>query len=90
MLLLGLGWLTFMIVVIEYYHGGLAKGDLLKRFARVTGPVLLCTFVVDLILVWLQGIGKTGWLSWLLLATELGIGLVMLVYVKSNIPSKNN
>ena len=89
-LMLGLAWLTFMIVVEEYFRPGIQKGDLLKRFCRITGPVLLCTFVVDLILTWLQGIGGRGWLGWILISSELCIGLVMFVYAKSKTPSKIN
>jgi hypothetical protein len=90
MLLLGLSWLTFMIVVEEYLRAGIHKGNLLKRFARVTGPVLLGLFVVDLILFWLGGIGSGNWFRWLILAGELGIGLVMLVYTKTKTPLKSN
>lgn len=82
-IVLGVGWLIFMIIVEEYFRLGALKGDLLKRFARITGPVLVCTFVVDLILFWLQGIGSGNWLRWLILAGELGIGIVLLVFAKS-------
>jgi len=79
----GLGWLVFMIVVEEYFRKGIQKGDLLKRFARITGSVLLAIFAVDLILVWLQGIGSNDWLRWLILAAELGIGTALQVWAKT-------
>jgi hypothetical protein len=78
-ILLGLGWLAFSIVVEDYYRKGLGKGNLMKCIARVTGPVLLGLFVVDLILFWLQGIGSDNWLRWLILAGELGIGIALFV-----------
>jgi hypothetical protein len=86
-IILGLGWLTFMIIVEQYFRSGAAEGDVLRRFGKVTGPVLLCIFVVDLILFWIQGIAATAWLRWLILASELGIGLVMLMSAKTRFAS---
>ena len=87
---LGLGWLVFSIFTEEYYRTGALKENLLKRFARVTGPLLLCVFVVDLILFWLQGIGGDNWLRWLILAAELVIGLALIVSGKKNATNKSN
>ena len=78
-IILGLGWLVFMIVVEEYFRAGALRDDLLKRFARVTGPVLLGIFGIDLILAWFQGIGGGDWLRWLILAAELGFGIFLFV-----------
>ena len=78
-IVLGLGWLVFMIVVEAYFRSGASGDDLLKRFARVTGPVLLGIFGVDLILFWLQGVGGGDLLRWFILAAELGIGIALLV-----------
>ncbi len=82
-IILGLGWLVFMIILEAYFRAGALKGDLLKRFSNVTGPVLLCIFGVDLILFWIQGIGSSDWLRWLILAAELGGGTALLVFVKT-------
>jgi hypothetical protein len=82
-LMVGLGWLVFMIIVEQYILTGIKKGNLLKRIARVTGLVLLAIFAVDLIQVWLQGIGSSNWLRWLILTVELIIGTGMYVYYKS-------
>ena len=79
LLILGLGWLVFMILAETYFRTGARGDDLLKRFARVTGPVLLGIFSVDLILFWLQGVGGGNWFRWFLLAAELGLGIVLLV-----------
>jgi hypothetical protein len=87
-LLLGLSWLAFMIVTEAYFRTGLEKDAQQKRFASVTGPLLVSIFVVDLILAWIQGIGGGNWLRWLILAAELAIGIALLVFVKS--PSKSN
>ena len=87
-ILLGLGWLVFMIATEAYFRAGIVREDLFKRFARVTGPVLLGIFVVDLILFWLQGVGGSSLLRWLILAAELGIGIALLVSVRPQ--SKQN
>jgi hypothetical protein len=85
---LGLGWLVLMIVAEEYFRKGVQEGDLRRRFARITGPLLLCVFVADLLLFWLQGIGSSGWLRWLILAAELGIGIALIVEGNQKIAPK--
>jgi hypothetical protein len=79
LVILGLGWLVFMIVVEAYFRAGALRDDLLKRFARVTGPVLLGIFSLDLILAWIQRVGEGDWLRWLILAAELGFGIFLFV-----------
>ena len=87
-ILLGLAWLVFMIIVEAYFRAGASRDDLLKRFARVTGPVLLGIFGVDLILFWLQGVGGGGWLRWSMLAAELGIGIILLMFARVSVETK--
>jgi hypothetical protein len=87
---IGLGWLIFSIFAEEYYRTGALKESFLKRFARVTGPILLCIFIVDLIIFWIQGISATDWLRWLILTAELGIGLALFVYSKQKLASNSN
>ena len=79
---LGLGWLVLAIFTEENYRTGALKENLLKIFARYTGPLLLCIFIVDLMLFWLQGIAGDNWLRWLILTAELVIGLVLVLYGK--------
>jgi hypothetical protein len=81
-ILLGLGWLVFMIIVEAYFRAGASRADLLKRFANITAPVVLGIFGVDLILLWLQGVGGGGWLRQSVLAAELGIGIVLLMLAR--------
>jgi hypothetical protein len=87
---LGLGWLAFVIITEDYFRKAVKKGNLLSRFARVTGPVLLCIFVVDLVFFWLQGIGSDNWLRWLFLAVELGGGIALVVAVRKTPIIKSN
>jgi hypothetical protein len=84
----GLGWLAFVIVSEEYLRAGIPKKNLIRRFARLTGPELLIIFVVDLILVWLGGIASSDLLRWLILAAELGFGIMLYTYAKNTLPSK--
>jgi hypothetical protein len=83
--LLGLGWLVFSIFTEESFRTHALKGDLLKRFARYTGPLLLIVFAVDLLLFWLQGVGGDNWMRWFILAGELVAGLGLFVF--GRIPS---
>jgi uncharacterized membrane protein len=81
---LGLLWLIFMIASEEYYRNAAARGKLLKRFANLTGLLLLFIFVVDLILFWLQGVSTGDWFRWLVLTGELVIGIVFLLFSRSS------
>jgi uncharacterized membrane protein len=87
---LGLGWLAFVIITEDYFRKAVKKGNLLRRFARITGPVLLCIFIVDLVFFWLQGISSDNWLRWLILATELGGGIALVVAVGKTPIIKSN
>jgi hypothetical protein len=87
-IILGLAWLAFMIGAEVYFRNGAKTDDLPRRFARVTGPILLAIFGVDLILFWLQGAGGSSLLRWFVLAAELGIGIALLVLVRPR--SKQN
>ena len=87
-LLLGIGWLAFMVITEEYFRAGAHKESLMKRFARVTGSILLTIFFLDLTLFWLQGIEGGDWLRWLILSAELVIGLVLVLYGKKSRKTK--
>jgi hypothetical protein len=89
-LILGFGWLIFMIFVEEYFRSGVSKGNLPKRIVGVTWPVLLAAFLVDLVLLWIQGFGSGSWLHWLVLAVELGAGVGLLMFAKTRFTSKTN
>jgi hypothetical protein len=87
-LVLGISWLALLIFTEEYYRTSALEEGLTKRFARVTGPILLCYFVVDLILFWLQGIRGDDWLRWLMLSAELVVGLLLVMYGRKNAKNK--
>jgi len=64
---------------------------LLKRFAKIAGPVILLAFVADLFLFWLQGAPGGNWSRWLILAGELVIGIVFLRYARPpGLPSQTD
>jgi hypothetical protein len=88
-LLFGLAWLTFMIVLEHYFRTSALTGDLPRRFAKVTGILLLSVFVVDMILFGVQGVGSSGWLRWLILAAELGIGILLILANKNRLAPKH-
>ena len=80
-LILGVAWLIFMIITEAYFRKGVVHDDLFQRFARVTGPVLLSVFSVDLLLLWLQGGGD--WRHWLILTAEVGLGIILITFARS-------
>jgi hypothetical protein len=90
LILLGLGWLIYMIVIEGHFRNNIDKEGHPQRLASVTGWTLVCVFVIDLILTWMQGIGSGTWLRWLTLAAELGIGLALLVIAKTRLTPKRN
>ena len=87
-ILLGLGWLALFVLTEGYYRAGALQENLLKRFARVTGPILMCIFLVDLILFGLQGFGGGDWLRWLVLSAELVLGLMLILYARRTAANK--
>jgi hypothetical protein len=86
--LLGLAWLTFMIILEQSFRTSALTEKLPRRFARATGVLLLSIFVVDLILLWIHGVEGGSWLRWLVLAAELGIGIALITAGKTRRTSK--
>ena len=92
-LLIGLGWLIFMVVTLEYFQPGEQKVNLIKRFATVTGPLVLCIFIVDSILFFLQGFDANNWLRLLIISAELVVGIILVIYSRkygTNKPDHRN
>ena len=79
MIAVGLLWLVLLIVTEEYFKRGVPQRDLMRRIAIVVGPELLLIFVADAGLLLLQGIGGAGWLRWLILGSELVIGIALVL-----------
>ena len=86
LLLLGIAWVAFMIYSQKYYAFGARKGNLFKRFARMTGLLLLCIFIVDSAFFYLQGFDTDDWLRLLIISAELVLGLILTLYGR-NIPN---
>ena len=79
-LLLGIGLLIFLVITQEYYHKGVRNGDLIERFARVTGPIFLGIFLVDSILFYLQGFDPNNWYRLLIILAELVLGILLVIF----------
>jgi hypothetical protein len=73
-LLVGLGVLVFIYATEGYLRAGIEKRDMLRRFFKTSGWVLLAIFVMDLILMVLQQFAGGAWLRWVVLVAELGLG----------------
>jgi hypothetical protein len=84
-------WFVMMIITEEYYRRGVPKKTVWRRFAKVTGILLILIFVADLCQNLMLGIGTVGWLRWLLTVIELvaGVALTYLSRLKPAPPGIN-
>ena len=79
-------WFALMIITEEYYRRGMGKLLLWRRFAKVTGILLVLIFIVDFLQNLMLGISSVGWLRWLLTVIELLAGAV-LIYLSRKKPA---
>jgi hypothetical protein len=79
MVAIGLLWLITVIVAEDRFRKGVPQRALMRRFAAIAGPELLLIFLADASLLWLQG-GRTGWSRWLILGSELVLGIMLIVF----------
>jgi hypothetical protein len=80
----GLAWLVVVILTESYFRRGAQSGRMLSRFARVLGALLLLLFVVDAILLSVQGWGAGTWFRLLILVAELALGVVLVLVGRSS------
>ncbi|GEM_PF-619639 len=76
-LFLGLALVVYFYATEAYLRAGIEKQDLLRRFFKTAGWVLLVIFVVDVVLLVLQQSIETMWLRWVIPVAELGLGIVL-------------
>ena len=76
-------WFVMLILTEEYYRRGVQKHNLFKRFAKVSGGLLVLIFFADLCLNLMLGITATGWLRWLITLIELLAGVALLIASKT-------
>ncbi len=74
-LFVGLLVLVFIYATEGYLRAGIEKGDMVRRFFKTSGWVLLVIFATDLILLVLQQFAGGVWLRWVVLLVELGLGV---------------
>ncbi len=79
-LLIGLLVLVFIIATENYLREGIAKHDMLRRFAKVAGWTLIAIGGMDVILLFLQQLAGTAWLRWLIIVAEV-VGGFVLIYL---------
>jgi hypothetical protein len=77
-LILGLAWVIFMLVIESYFRNGVKKKNLYQRIGKVLGPEILAIFMIDLLMVSFTGFAVQPWSRLLLMLLELlaGLGLV--------------
>lgn len=86
----GLLWLALVVVAEDRLRKGVRQHKLLRRFAGIAGLELLLIFVADALLLWVQG-GRTGWARWLIMGSELLVGVGLLLFSrlsKASVQSK--
>ena len=87
-LFVGIAVLVFIYATEGHLRAGIEKHDMLRRFFKSSGLVMLAIFVMDLILLVLQKFGGGVWLRWLVVVAELGLG-VGLTWVGRRKPAKS-
>lgn len=73
-LFVGLLLLIFIYVTENYLREGIEKHNVLRRFMKVVGWVLLLIAATDIVLLVLQGFTGAGLLRWLVIVAEVGLG----------------
>lgn len=76
-LIMGLAVLVYFYATEGYLRAGIEKHDMLRRFFKTSGWVLLAIFVLDLTLLALQQFAGGAWLRWVILVAELGLGVAL-------------
>ncbi len=71
----GVVWLAVMVFSEAYLRRGVVRGQLVPRFSRIFGVVILLVFVADVTLFALQGL-QGGWLRWIIPVVEIALGVV--------------
>lgn len=74
-LFVGLLLLVFIYVTENYLRAGIEKHVVLRRFAKVTGWVLLVIGGTDVLLLFLQQFVGATLLRWVVIAAEVGLGV---------------
>ena len=64
----------------KYYAFAARQGNLFKRFARITGFLLLIIFIVDSAFFFLQGFETEDWSRLLIISVELVLGVILVLY----------
>ncbi|HEY9075279.1 MAG TPA: hypothetical protein VIO61_01960 [Anaerolineaceae bacterium] len=82
-LVVGIALLIAMIVVEEYFRGGVKKNDLLVRFCRVVGPELGFVFLATLGAAFLAGFGFEM-IALMFLEVAAGAVMIWYGYIKRN------
>lgn len=75
---IGIIWVILMIVTESYFRNGIIKGNLYQRLGKVIGVELAAIFLVDLVMVLLQGYNSQPWTRLAILFFELVVSLALI------------
>jgi len=73
----GIAVLVYFYATEGYLRAGIEKHDMLRRFFKASGWMVLAIFVADFMLLALQQFAGGVWLRWVILAAELGLGVAL-------------
>ena len=79
---LGLAWLSVMIISEETFRKAASKGSLLTKFASICGIELLLIFIFDFLLLFQQNFVLEP-LRLIVLVIELTVGIGLVIYWRS-------
>jgi hypothetical protein len=71
----GLLWTIVVVITEAYFRRGAGRPDLGQRIAKVVGIELLLIFGADVVLLILQGFNVNVWQRWLIVISELALGI---------------
>jgi len=83
----GIAVLVYFYATEGYLRAGIEKHDMLRRFSKTSGWMLLVIFVTDFILLALQQFAGGVWLRWIVLATELSLGVALSWLGRRRVPA---
>jgi len=83
----GLVWTVVTVITEAHFRKGAGRPDLGQRMAKVVGIELLLIFGADVILLILQSFNANVWQRWLILISELALGIAATRFARRPVPN---
>jgi hypothetical protein len=82
----GMLWTIVAVITEAYFRKGAGRPGLGQRIAKVIGIELLLIFGADVILLILQGFNVNIWQRWLIVISELALGVAAARFARRPVP----